>query len=357
MEAKPRRRKSLFWPLLLIAVGVALFVNNARLASDTFWDTLLQLWPLLLIVGGLDSIFRREGFVGPVLFIGLGLVILMSNFGYPVIENWGALLRLWPVLLIAWGLDLLVGQRSFWSLLAGLGLGVMLLAGVLWLASGATTIGDTGLKDEIVEQPLNGVTDAEVALNIPTGLLEVSGGAKPETLISGSARIARTETLAQEYTVTGKRGKYSLGSGGFFYTTPFYWGEVATGWQLQLNPQLPMKLNSKMAVGEQRLWLKGMNLLELEAQTVIGRTIVALPQKTAVLSNLSTVIGEVVIYVPHGANALIEADTALSVVRVAPEFQRQGNRILTSPEAGEVSVASRVRVKNVIGVIRILPEP
>ncbi len=354
METKPRHRKSLFWPLLLIALGVALFVNNTHLAGDTFWETLLRLWPLLLIVGGLDSIFRREGFVGPVLFIGLGVVILMGNFGRPVVENWGALLRLWPVLLIAWGLDLLVGQRSFWSLIAGLGLGVALLAGVLWLTASSTTIGASSLKGETIEQTLNGATSAEVTLNIPTGLLEVRDGANSGQLVSGSARIAKSETLAQEYTVTGKRGKYSLGSQGFFYTTPFYWGEVAAGWQLQLNSQLPLELTSKMAVGEQRLWLTRLNLQTLEAQTVIGRTIVALPQKTIALINLSTVIGEVVVYVPSGANVQIETDTALTVVRVAPGFQRQGNFISTSPG---VSAAHYIRVENVIGVIRVLPMP
>jgi hypothetical protein len=354
METKPRNRKSLFWPLLLIALGGALFVNNTHLAGDTFWDTLLNLWPLLLIVGGLDSIFRREGFVGPVLLIGVGVVILMGNFGYPVVEHWGALLRLWPVLLIAWGLDLLVGQRSFWSLIVGLGLGVALLAGVLWLASSGTTIGDSGLKGETIEQTLEGATNAEVTLNIPTGLLEVRGGTSSGQLVRGSARIAKTETLAQEYTVTGKHGKYSLGSQGFFYTTPFYWGEADTGWQLQLNSQLPLELISKMAVGEQRLWLNGLNLQTLEAKTVIGRTIVALPQKTIALVNLSNVIGEVVIYVPRDADVQIEMDTALTVVRIAPGFQRRENYIFTSPE---ISAAHHIRVENVIGVIRVLFMP
>lgn len=352
MEGKPRpHRKSLFWPLLLIALGVALFINNTQLAGETFGETLLSLWPLLLIVGGLDSIFRREGFVVPVLFIGIGIVILMGNFGRPVVENWGALLRLWPVLLVALGLDLLVGKSSFWSLVIGLALGAVLLAGVLWLASSGTTIGASGLKSEAFEQTLDGATSAEAALNVPTGLLEVRGGAKSGRLVNGSARITESEKPIQEYTVTGGYGKYSLGSQGFFYTTPFYWGETSTGWYLQFDSQLPIKLFSKVAVGEQRLWLDTLNLQSLEAETVIGRTIVALPQRTAALFDLSTVIGEVVLYVPHNSAIQIETDTALTIVHIAPGFERQGDFIYTSPE---VSAASKVRVKNVIGVIRVL---
>jgi hypothetical protein len=56
-----------------VAVYLAAAVNCSRsfsLAEHTNiiegspWNTLLQLWPLLLVVAGLDSIYRGEGLVG-----------------------------------------------------------------------------------------------------------------------------------------------------------------------------------------------------------------------------------------------------------------------------------------------------
>ena len=107
-----RRPHSLFFPLLLIAVGVVMLLNTAHMIQGSTLDTLLRLWPLIFIVGGRDSLYRREGAVGAVLAIGIGTIFLLGNFGYLPASGWMLLLRYWPVLLIAGGLDILIGRRS-----------------------------------------------------------------------------------------------------------------------------------------------------------------------------------------------------------------------------------------------------
>jgi lia operon protein LiaF len=54
----------------------------------------------------------RGSLAGPAVLIGLGIVFLLNNLGYLGWGIWDTLLRLWPVLLIAVGLDLLIGRRS-----------------------------------------------------------------------------------------------------------------------------------------------------------------------------------------------------------------------------------------------------
>ncbi|HSV84961.1 MAG TPA: DUF5668 domain-containing protein, partial [Levilinea sp.] len=76
-----RRPYSIFWPLLLIAAGVLLLLNALGQVQGDFWGFFVRLWPLLFIAGGLDSLYRRESFVSPILFTGLGTVILLSNLG------------------------------------------------------------------------------------------------------------------------------------------------------------------------------------------------------------------------------------------------------------------------------------
>ena len=59
-----RRPHSLFFPLLLIAVGIVMLLNALNMIQGSTLDILLRLWPLLFIAGGLDSLYRREGAVG-----------------------------------------------------------------------------------------------------------------------------------------------------------------------------------------------------------------------------------------------------------------------------------------------------
>lgn len=73
------RYRSFFWPAVLILVGVfALLVNTGWISSDRLYQ-LVDLWPLILIIIGLELIIRRSvpgaaGDVAAVLIILLALV-------------------------------------------------------------------------------------------------------------------------------------------------------------------------------------------------------------------------------------------------------------------------------------------
>jgi hypothetical protein len=54
------RYRNVFWPAILILIGVvALFVNSGWISADRIY-LLLNLWPLILIVVGLELIIRRS---------------------------------------------------------------------------------------------------------------------------------------------------------------------------------------------------------------------------------------------------------------------------------------------------------
>jgi hypothetical protein len=98
---KERRHFSIFWPVLLITVGIVLFLNNTGTISGDTWDVIWNLWPLLFIIGGIDGLVNRSGFAGPVVGIGLGTIFLLGNFGYLPVPAFEVLIKFWPVLLIA----------------------------------------------------------------------------------------------------------------------------------------------------------------------------------------------------------------------------------------------------------------
>jgi hypothetical protein len=61
-----RRNSPIFWPILLIVVGVIVLLINLGLLSFDLWQ-LVRLWPLILVVIGLDILIEavwRRGHVG-----------------------------------------------------------------------------------------------------------------------------------------------------------------------------------------------------------------------------------------------------------------------------------------------------
>ncbi|MBF8256723.1 MAG: hypothetical protein HW375_1630, partial [Anaerolineales bacterium] len=51
---------------------------------------------------------RRGDLAGPVLLIGFGTLVLLINLGRIPVSLWSALSQLWPLALILIGLDLLI---------------------------------------------------------------------------------------------------------------------------------------------------------------------------------------------------------------------------------------------------------
>ncbi|MDQ2912205.1 MAG: DUF5668 domain-containing protein [Chloroflexota bacterium] len=55
-----RARQGVFWPLLLIALGIVFLFSNFGVITGISWLAIASLWPLLLILIGLDIAFARR---------------------------------------------------------------------------------------------------------------------------------------------------------------------------------------------------------------------------------------------------------------------------------------------------------
>src|SRR4030081_1302522 len=74
------RYRSLLWPAMLILAGVfALLVNTGRIPVDRLYQ-LFDLWPLILIVIGLELIIRRS-VRGPAGDVAAVLVVVIALGG------------------------------------------------------------------------------------------------------------------------------------------------------------------------------------------------------------------------------------------------------------------------------------
>jgi hypothetical protein len=84
----------------------------------------------------------------------VGLVWLLVNLGVIAPFNIGTILNLWPLLLVILGLDILFGHRFAWL---GSALGLLAVAGVvgfLILAPHSSTNTTNGLKTETFTEPV-----------------------------------------------------------------------------------------------------------------------------------------------------------------------------------------------------------
>ena len=91
---KPRQQHSIFWPIVLIAAGIIFLLSNIGVLSSGVGELLGTYWPLIFVAAGLDGIFKREGWVGSIILIGLGTVLVLGNLGYFAWDSLGLLLRL-----------------------------------------------------------------------------------------------------------------------------------------------------------------------------------------------------------------------------------------------------------------------
>ena len=76
-------RRGVFWPLILIAVGLVFLLANFGLIPPMSLISLLSLWPLLLVLAGIDIAFAKRwpipALVAEVAVIGLGLALVAAR--------------------------------------------------------------------------------------------------------------------------------------------------------------------------------------------------------------------------------------------------------------------------------------
>jgi len=79
MTSRSRRRSgSLLFPLVLIAAGILLLLSNLGVVQDDVWPSLLHYWPVLIIALGLDLLLGRPSFgaaLGTLIFACLVLAV------------------------------------------------------------------------------------------------------------------------------------------------------------------------------------------------------------------------------------------------------------------------------------------
>jgi len=343
-------RRSIFWPLLFIIIGILWMLSTLNVISNDAWDLVLRLWPLLFVLSGIDSIFRRSHYVGAMVSMGIGAVLLLNNLGYLTL-SWTMFFSLWPVLLIALGLDILIGRRSAWGAVIGILLGILLVFSVVWLVMSAPWIGQVNQFDT-VNQALNGANAATVELGSTVGAVHISAGASQADLIDAKLRHFSNETITPgDYIVQSGRGHYEIKSQGYYmYPAPAVTASNPD-WDIKLTGKVPLELDTHLVVGDQHLDLSELKIDKFNAESVIGRMEVTLPAQGLTQGRINLVMGQVIVYVPRGANIHITTNTVLVPVTFPAGFERNGKDIVsTGSTSGQ---PMQLDISDVMGMVSI----
>ncbi len=265
---------------------------------------------------------RRGGIVGPVILIALGVVFLLNNLGVLDWSVWELLLRLWPILLIATGLDLILGWRSVWGSLVAVLLTAAVLVVALWLSQSGIPGEAAGRTEEIV-QPLEDVKSADIVINPAIGSIRLEALDDSVNLVEGTVSLGRGEELARDFSVEDDAGSLTL------RTEATSFGPFAVGWighrvwDLQLAPGIPLRLTTNLGMGRTDLDLTGMSLDSVNVDQGIGQALVTLPREGAFEVRIEGAIGQTVVVIPEGLEARVRLDTGLAARQLPDDFDCQ----------------------------------
>jgi hypothetical protein len=333
-EQKPtkrRRRGSVFFPIVLIVLGVVLLLSNLGVMKGNIWEQLLQLWPVLLIAGGLDSIYRGEGIAGALMAISFGVLFLMSNFGYLDLGIIQMFLLIWPLLLVSAGLDIMTSRkRNLWTSLIAAFVILGLLAGTLWLIGVGIPQAMT-VEGEQVSFDLQGASSAQVKLIPGAGEIKIKSLLEEDLLLAGTVPLQQNGYKITQTFDVSQDGKANLelsalGSTIFYSTV----AENKKMWDLGLTSEIPVGLTVELGAGEATLNLEDLNLRGFNVGMGAGKATIYLPEKGSFEASVNGGVGELIVYVPAGMAVKIQANTAL-VSRSMPSSYIQYNNQYTSP--------------------------
>ncbi|MGD9091288.1 MAG: DUF5668 domain-containing protein [Anaerolineales bacterium] len=349
-----KRRGSLFFPLLLIAIGLILLLTTLGVIHGDIWSYIWMFWPVLLIIIGLDGYYKRENYVTSTLFNGLGIIFLMANLGYLPVDVWRMIISLWPILLIALGFDILFGRRSIWASLFGSLVILAILAGSIWWFGYRDANLQISGGQEIYE-PLSDTTQAEIRVEPGMGLLQLDALSDSNALIEGMAHSGERINITKNVTHEGGTTTVVISTSGSTTIFPFSGQGGRWVWDLSVTPDIPLKLGSDMSVGDSNLTLTNLQISDLNVNMGIGKTTIALPQEGRVLAWVDGGIGQITIIVPDSMALRIYSDTGIASLSVPDSFVKAEGGY-TSPDYNSADHRTDLRLDLAIGGVIVREE-
>jgi len=291
----------------------------------------------------------------PMILIGAGALWLLSNLGLLPAWSWGSLWRLWPLAMIAIGLDILIARRSpiFGAIIAIAVIGLLVL--VIFLGSSFGINQRTDIKYDTFQEPLGTTESAlvEIDFSVGKGSLKALSG-EDDLFVADIAHLGELK-----YDVSGSEVK-SISLSESELEPQFNWLDRQDGndlyWNIGFSPSVPADFVVHGGVGETDINLSRMKPASLSIDGGVGKVVLVLPAtgqrypvvidgdvgeiqieiEAGALVDLDITggVGEVSINVPGEATVRVDASVSVGSVRVPSGYQVSGRSDAFIGESG-----------------------
>jgi hypothetical protein len=325
------RRSGIWWGVALVLVGIALLVSQFA-PGIRLW----RFWPLIIIAFGVRAMFGSSGTPWSIkaltegLFtVALGLIFLGQMLGYLAWDVWLNILSLWPLLLIAVGLEIVgKGLRSEWVralgnlvVIGGLAYGALVMTGTGGWPIALMPAGDT--------EPfsLSAADDAGVR----EGFASVDGGVGSLTVAAGDGLVTADGRSpfepVFEVDLDGRVADVAVGLG------EHTWGPLESDTELDvtLSGDVAWDLDVSAGVTEYDLDLSGLLLRSLILDSGVSDGTVTLGEadegdaQGAIPVVIEAGVSALRVRVPEGDSVRVTIQPGLTGVDMRGEWERIEN--------------------------------
>ncbi|MFN8419431.1 MAG: DUF5668 domain-containing protein [Anaerolineae bacterium] len=219
---------------------------------------------------------HQRSWFWPLILIGVGLIWLLRNLEIISSANILVLLRLWPLLLIAAGINVLVAHRNpQWGL--WIGAGTVVIAVAIMVVAPNFGIGKLETTTDQYAEPLGAATSADVTLELGAGTTVVQALADSNQLITADiTHVDEVYFSASGSTSKSVRLSNNTTSTSFFVTD---WASdfSVLRWNIGLTTAIPLSLKINGGVGDSTFDLSGVKLTGLNFRSGVGNSRLLLP--------------------------------------------------------------------------------
>jgi hypothetical protein len=271
---------------------------------------------------------RPVRLVLPLLLIIVGIIFLLNNLGVIPWSVWFTLARLWPVILILLGIDILLGRRGgpLGAVITALVL-IAILAGVVGFTSftSATPAGTAAStapsQQRTMSVPLGSASSGDVSLTFPAGALTMSAlPTKGTKLLELTGSMPTGMSVNVHSSIRGDVAEAVLSTSGDRMT---WWPFGGTGsrnvltWDVRLVPGVPLSIRINTGAGESTLDLTNVTVRQLTMNSGAGQTTIHFPANAGQTdADIHAGAGQLTLIIPPDVGAYIHRSGAIVDVHV-----------------------------------------
>ncbi len=248
------------------------------------------------------------------LFVALGMLFLLNNFGLLAPGWWRDLWRLWPLLLVIIGAEIILSRMGGWGvalmvlLLVGVALVVGLLLSVVPRYSGG---GITRATEHWVE-PLGDLKSAELAIDVGAGTFDIAALPPSATelidadLTYERAALFSDSSPSKSVRRSGAAGRLRIGG-----------ANGANFWDVRLSPAIEWDIKVNAGAVRSQLDLSQLLVKSLELKVGASDVTVRFPANAGYTrARLEGGASNLSLYLPPAVAATIYIDSPLSSLDV-----------------------------------------